>query len=280
VLGFARSPDALVDGCNVVVQKAQTSAFLSNPAAPALLDAATDPVADTGQLGATPLDTYAGTTNTYLDPTNTALGTGIGWSTTAAGAISRPYFPDGQNANGQPNGPLSKPASRWNVFNTGLQLDATLADFAVALCPNVQDLRDVLENIPPPLIPPTFDPNDPTTCPPAPTTCSDITGLGSIDNGTTYFPGGFPIYRLNGGALEVIGGIGVSGDGVEQNDSIAFLGLRRAGREFGDRFGHAPKSVRANTLSRDGVFLRYAICPVKPFLGSDVQNACEAEDDL
>ncbi len=82
------------------------------------------------------------------------------------------------------------------------------------------------------------------------------------------------------GAPELIGGIGVSGDGVEQNDSIAFVGLARAGRAQGRRFGNAPKNIRANNLSRGGVSLRYAICPVKPNLGNALQDICEVEDNL
>ncbi len=290
VLGFARSPDALVDGCNVVVQKAQTVVFLSDRGTPADLANADDPLANSGQLGVTPLNTYAGTTIDYLEPAATALGDGIAYSTTAAGAIARPFFPDGQNENGQPNGPLSNPISEWSIFNTGLQLDASLAQLAVALCPNVQDLRQILDNTG--VLAPGFNPADPSTCPapppPAARTCSfddpstvPQDDLATIPNGTTFFPGGFPIYRLTGnGAPELIGGIGVSGDGVEQNDSIAFVGLARAGRAQGRRFGNAPKNIRANNLSRGGVSLRYAICPVKPNLGNALQDICEVEDNL
>ncbi len=41
-------------------------------------------------------------------------------------------------------------------------------------------------------------------------------------NGITIFPGGFPLYR-NG---QLIGAVGVSGDGVEQDDLVAASGLR------------------------------------------------------
>ena len=79
-----------------------------------------------------------------------------------------------------------------------------------------------------------------------------------------------PIYR--GDVL--VGGIGVSGDGIDQDDMIAFLGLDRAGRTLGT-IGNAPRGMRADQLSPLGVHLRYVQCPFAPFLGSDQQNVCQ-----
>jgi uncharacterized protein GlcG (DUF336 family) len=45
-------------------------------------------------------------------------------------------------------------------------------------------------------------------------------GTGPVANGITIFPGGVPLYK-NG---VLVGGIGVSGDGVEQDDRVAFGG--------------------------------------------------------
>ena len=45
-------------------------------------------------------------------------------------------------------------------------------------------------------------------------------------NGVQIFPGGVPIYR----GATLVGAIGVSGDGVDQDDMIAFLGVHDAGR--------------------------------------------------
>ena len=53
--------------------------------------------------------------------------------------------------------------------------------------------------------------------------------LPRLANGLQIFSGGVPIYR--GDAL--VGGIGVSGDGIDQDDMIAFLGLDRAGGALG-----------------------------------------------
>ncbi len=46
-------------------------------------------------------------------------------------------------------------------------------------------------------------------------------GLAPFGNGITIFPGGIPLYR-NG---QLVGGIGVSGDGVDQDDYIAAAGV-------------------------------------------------------
>ncbi len=60
--------------------------------------------------------------------------------------------------------------------------------------------------------------------------------LAKIRNGITIFPGGVPLYR--DGVL--IGGVGVSGDGVDQDDIVADF----ASRQYG-----APGPIRADALS-------------------------------
>jgi hypothetical protein len=80
------------------------------------------------------------------------------------------------------------------------------------------------------------------------------------------FSGGVPIYR--GDIL--VGGIGVSGDGIQQDSLVAFLGL-----EDGPiTLNNAPADIRADQLSAGGVLLRYTNCPPSPFLNSNQQNAC------
>jgi len=54
-----------------------------------------------------------------------------------------------------------------------------------------------------------------------------ISGNQEFRNGIITFPGGVPLYR--NGAL--VGGIGVSGDGVDQDEAVAFGGA--AGYEPG-----------------------------------------------
>ncbi|HAK07041.1 MAG TPA: hypothetical protein DCO65_07235 [Spartobacteria bacterium] len=67
----------------------------------------------------------------------------------------------------------------------------------------------------------------------------------------TIFPGGFPLYR-NG---VLIGAIGVSGDGVDQDDIVAASGTH----DF-----LAPFAIRADQFFFQGVRLPYAKFPRDP----------------
>ncbi|MEP0728216.1 MAG: heme-binding protein, partial [Parasphingorhabdus sp.] len=88
------------------------------------------------------------------------------------------------------------------------------------------------------------------------------------------FPGSVPIYRGD----TLIGGIGVSGDGIDQDDMVSFLGLHNAGLRVGG-IGNAAKAIRADNVVVDlgnaNVRLRYVSCPFAPFLDTAEQNVCE-----
>jgi hypothetical protein len=98
-------------------------------------------------------------------------------------------------------------------------------------------------------------------------------GSNRIGNGIQIFPGGVPIWR-NG---TLIGAIGVSGDGVDQDDMVAFLGLHEGALALGANLGNAPAALRADTLAPQGVRLRYVQCPQAPYYASDAQNVCEGK---
>lgn len=70
-------------------------------------------------------------------------------------------------------------------------------------------------------------------------------------NGLTFFPGSVPLYK-NG---ELVGALGVSGDGVEQNDLIAFDG----GRGF-----EPPPELQIENFTYLGVRLPYLKFPQTP----------------
>ncbi|MEO8617096.1 MAG: heme-binding protein [Luteolibacter sp.] len=75
----------------------------------------------------------------------------------------------------------------------------------------------------------------------------------NLPNGITIFPGGFPLYR-NG---VMIGAIGVSGDGIDQDDIIAAAGT----------VGFvAPAGIRADQQQYQGARLPYAKFPRNPDL--------------
>jgi uncharacterized protein GlcG (DUF336 family) len=77
-------------------------------------------------------------------------------------------------------------------------------------------------------------------------------GASPNQNGVVFFPGSVPLYRA--GAL--VGGFGVSGDGVDQDDLVASMGA--AGYE-------APESIRADQLEIGGARLPYLKFPRNPF---------------
>ena len=84
-----------------------------------------------------------------------------------------------------------------------------------------------------------------------------LTGVGTpnpnLSNGITIFPGGFPLYR-NG---VLVGAIGVSGDGIDQDDLIAASGTA----DF-----LAPNAIRADRTIYLRVRLPYAKFPRDPLL--------------
>lgn len=74
----------------------------------------------------------------------------------------------------------------------------------------------------------------------------------NLPNGITVFPGGFPLYR-NG---ILIGAVGISGDGVDQDD---IAGASASGTEF-----DPPQKIRADQFVYDGARLPYAKFPRNP----------------
>ncbi len=75
----------------------------------------------------------------------------------------------------------------------------------------------------------------------------------NLPNGITIFPGGFPLYRH--GVL--IGAIGVSGDGIDQDDLISASGAA---------LFPAPAAIRADRMQIRGARLPYAKFPRNPAL--------------
>ena len=90
-----------------------------------------------------------------------------------------------------------------------------------------------------------------------------------------FFPASVPIYRGN----TLVGALGVSGDGIDQDDMIAFLGLSQWRRpSVGNRHRQrARRSIRADQIvvalsNSPGVRLRYVSCPFAPFLDTSEQQ--------
>ncbi|HVO87302.1 MAG TPA: heme-binding protein, partial [Casimicrobiaceae bacterium] len=205
IVGLTRQPDALVDAIDAVPQKARTALFFSSPGAAAALLARAPANYPPPSSTQSSIAQYVQAARTLFNDPN-IFSNGVAFSTRSVGNIAAPFFPDGIQS--QPNGPLAKPDAVWSIFNNGLELDL-LIDKLVA---------------------PLLAPNDPVALAP------DCTGIKQIRNGITLFGGGFPIYRGN----QLVGAIGASGDGTDQSDLIAFLGLANAGKILDTGIGNAP----------------------------------------
>jgi uncharacterized protein GlcG (DUF336 family) len=240
VLAQARTPDAPIFGADVSRQKARTAVFFSRPDAASTIKAITISAStDTGTFA-----DYITRSQSLVGPS--VFANGFAWSEVAIGDIARPFYPDG--IDGNPPGSLSLPfPTRWSIFSTGIQTDL------IAL--------DILNHV---------------TDPPPPAGCANNGGSGELPivsggktqlaDGMQIFSGGVPIYRGN----ILVGGIGVSGDGINQDSLVAFLGVENGPITL----NNAPADIRADQLSAGGVLLRYINCPQSPFLNSNVQNAC------
>ena len=250
ILGIVRTPDGPIFGTDVSLQKARTAAFFSNAAAAQQL--LNTPVVP----GITNVPAYVQRVRTFLGDPNALTGT-VAFADRSGGNLSRPYFPDGEV--GRPPGPLSvAQSSQFSPFAVGLQLDLVV--------PNIgAHLEFVRSN--------GASADTPQRCTQVPA----IAGTGGqvrLANGIQIFPGSVPIYRGD----KLIGGIGVSGDGIDQDDMASFLGLHNAGVRLGS-IGNAPKAIRADNvvvnLGNANVRLRYVNCPFAPFLDTNAQNVCE-----
>ncbi|HRA37410.1 MAG TPA: heme-binding protein [Pseudomonadota bacterium] len=270
VLAIVRTRDALMDAVDVTTQKARTAAFFSSPNAAADLATIAAPIpyfsatldipngrVDLRTVGTTTVAPYVAAFRGFLGQPN-ALADGLtAHSSRSIGLLERPLYPDG--VPGTPPGPLSPPIERWSLFNTGLQLDLIYTQLAGSIAFYLQELGlqvrvdGTAVTIPPP---------------PAVRSC---TGLPRINAGYTLFGGGVPIYRGN----TLVGAVAASGDGTDQSDLVAFLGLSNASAALGGSIGQAPKSIRADQLSPRGARLLYVQCPQAPFNNSNENFVCE-----
>ena len=253
VLGVVRTRDAPLFGTDVSLQKARSVAFFSNPAAAADLAATPDTQYLAGGETARIAD-YLPAYRSFFNQPN-ALGDGaFAYGNRSIGNVARPYFPDGIADSGE-HGPVSKTINSWSVFSTGLQLDLVNS----AIIKHVSFVLGAGSDV------------TPGSCTemPAPAGAS----MSRLGNGLQIFAGGVPITR----GAQLIGAIGISGDGIDQDDMVAFLGLHNAGLRLGGSIGNAPAAMRADAIRRGEINLRYVQCPQAPFLDSDEQRPCEGK---
>ncbi|HEX6866958.1 MAG TPA: heme-binding protein [Caulobacteraceae bacterium] len=242
ILGVVRSPDAPMFGIDVSVQKARTASFFSSSHAAS--DLAADPSADVRHF-VPKSQTFFGDPNIFTGLT--------AFAARPIGNLHRPHFPDGEDA--RPEGPLSRSIADWSPLSTGLQSALVIGNIGQHLTYVNGGGGDTAQRC---------------------TGLPLVGGANRMQNGIQIFSGGVPIYRGN----VLVGAIGASGDGIDQDDMISFLGVYNAGQKVGG-IGEAPTNIRSDqivvSLPGGSVRLRYVNCPFAPFLGSSEQNVCQGK---
>jgi uncharacterized protein GlcG (DUF336 family) len=261
ILGIARTRDAPLFGTDVSLQKARTAAFMSSNSAAAFVATLSDAKylsttdAAVSVVQSIPLSGYVDAFRTFVGNPNALADGQIAYTDRAYGNLARPFYPDG--INDENAGPLSKPLGQWSPFSTGMQLDLSMN----AILQHVLFVAGAGPDVAPGCAGVALG-NDLSAT-------QTIAGV-RLGNGLQIFPGSVPIYR--GGTL--IGAIGVSGDGIDQDDMVAFMGLHNAGVTLGGAINNAPAERRADTLTPQGVRLRYVQCPQAPFVDGTDDNVC------
>jgi uncharacterized protein GlcG (DUF336 family) len=215
ILGLVRTDDAPVFGIDVSVQKARTALFFSHPMRPPSSPRAAGAAL---QLDVVPL----GSTPRVPRFTGVGLDGSIAWTPRAIGNLHRPFYPDG--IEGTPPGPLSTPYRALEPVQR-----------RVPARPRLQPVRQGRPRR-------------------SRAGCAGRLPAGAVRSRRPRhceaaqrradLPGGVPIYRGD----TLVGAIGVSGDGVDQDDMIAYLGVANAAARL--RTASATRPPRARRYAR------------------------------
>jgi uncharacterized protein GlcG (DUF336 family) len=268
ILGVVRTRDAPVFGTDVSLQKARSAMFFSASFAASELSALPNARYLNAAGAASGVEIrfadYVSASRSFFADSNFLTGQ-FAITPRAIGNIARPFYPDG--IVGTSNGPLSKPIAAWSPFSDGIQYDmvnntvgAILGAYLQALpvapaaTSSAQQVQNLLNGV-------------------VAVRTAGCTGNARLKNGIQIFPGAVPIYRGD----TLVGALGISGDGIDQDDMIAFLGVHNAGVLLNGALGNAPTARRADQLVPGNARLRYVQCPQAPFIGSDLQNVCEGK---
>jgi len=262
ILGIATIPDAPVFGIDVSLQKARSVAFLSSQYGDAALQSAqanSSPVP--GVLPVSDIARFSTAATAFFG--QKVFSGAIAWSDRSIGNIGRDTYPDGIDTT--PGGPLSLGQPLTTPFSDGLQLNLVLN--------NIIQHIGFVAGIPIKLGGRTIPvPDTAQFCTQLPAPPTSPTGRPVLANGLQIFPGGFPIYRGN----TLIGAVGISGDGVDQDDMTGFLGIYNAAQQLKTGFSEAPFNMRSSVLHSPsgGLAPHYVNCPYSPYVGTNSQNLC------
>lgn len=151
----------------------------------------------------------------------------IALTTRSVGFAHRPFYPDGINTGAA--GALSAALPAWSPFNVGLQLDLIKTNFQASILGSSNPCSSIM------------------------VTTGDNRQVPILANGTQIFAGSVPLYK-NG---QLVGAIGISGDGIDQDDIIAASGA----------VGFTPaQAIRADQFFVRGARLPFVKFPRSPNL--------------
>jgi uncharacterized protein (TIGR03437 family) len=230
VLGLFSTQDAPQFGFDVCVQKARTGLFFTLANTDSQLRLADAQIQQLIQnvpalqpfLNGTSISKYADAAKNNFGLTFNGQNA---FTSRSMGFLARSFFPDG--IPGTPAGPFSKPFNIWTPFNDGLQIALVKPALALILAGAM----------------------------PVNTGCSPIPGDLTLANGFQIFAGSAALYR----GSTLVGFVGVSGDGIDQDDFVASSGA----------FGFdPPANMRADQLLPLGVRLPYVKYPRHPNIGN------------
>jgi hypothetical protein len=151
----------------------------------------------------------------------------VAMTTRAVGFMHRPFYPD--DINNSQAGAFSAIIPAWSPFNVGLQLDLIKTNFQAAILGS--------NNV----------------CSSITVTTGDGRQVQPLANGTQIFAGSVPLYK-NG---QLVGAIGISGDGIDQDDIIAAAGAVGL---------TPPQAIRSDQFFVRGVRLPFVKFPRSPNL--------------
>lgn len=234
ILGIVSTPDAPIFGFDVSAQKARTDVFFSR----------SDTLDLMRKAG---LAKYADN----LAAEGLMMNGQFGFTSRAVGFIHRPFFPD--DIEGSPAGPLSTPIETFSPLNEGVQTDYLLQ--GANKDPRYQvkhfDLsfvigRSILNVLTGST--PTIDTHF----------CDATNGkaFNILNNGLMIFSGSSPLAKSGG----IVGAIGISGDGTNQDDIIS---------AYGSENFEVPPEGRCDRLRMRGILLPYTKFPRHPHLGEE-----------
>ena len=260
ILGIATIPDAPVFGIDVSLQKARSVVFMSSAYGDsALLSAQANSSPVPGVLPVSDIARFSKASTAFYG--RKVFSGDFAWSDRAIGNAARDTYPDGIDTT--PGGPLSLGQPLTTPFSDGLQLNLVLN--------NIIQHIGFVAGIPIKLGGKTITvPDTANHCTQLPAPPTSPTGFPVLSNGLQIFPGGFPVYRGN----QLVGAIGISGDGVDQDDMTGFLGIYNAGQQLKTGIGEAPFNIRISKLYSNGAAPHYVNCPYAPYVGSNSQNLC------